>query len=201
MATVGYENMIIIIDGYNVIKQLHGERYIDERQRNRFIHMLSAYGRKKKHRIIVVFDGGSHLWPSQEMIAKLKVIYSGIKETADEVIMNYIDENRTKELLLVSSDNELGHYASKYGVASICSKDFYYLLQEALQSAFDEQGNDVTIEIDLDDEEQDLNALMEKASEVIPHKSEDSPDSQQRQSRLQKMSKNDRALLKKLHKL
>src|SRR3970282_2010442 len=102
--------MIIIIDGYNVIKQLYGEHYVDERQRNRFIHMLSSYGLRKKHKIVVVFDGGSHLWPSQEVVAKVKVIYSGAKETADEVIMNYIDNHLTKELLLVSSDNELGHY-------------------------------------------------------------------------------------------
>jgi hypothetical protein len=48
---------------------------------------------------------------------------------------------------------------------------------------------------------QDLDILMEKASEVIPQKLEDQPRSKQKQATLQRISKRDRILLKKLQKL
>ncbi len=193
--------MVIIIDGYNLIKQAIQDRQIGEQERHRFIHMLSRYARRKKHKIVLVFDGGPQTWPSQEVIAGVKVIYSGIKETADSVIMKYIDDYRTKELFLVSSDNELGRFASKHGIASIGSEDFHYLLQEALRAPSDEKVVDQQPEIEIDDGVQDLDALMERASEVIPQKLEDQPRSKQRQATLQRISKRDRALLKKLHKL
>ncbi len=192
--------MIIIIDGYNLIKQTVHDRQIGEQERRRFIHMLSRYGRRKKHKIVLVFDGGPQTWPSQEVIAGVKIIYSGVKETADSVIMKYIDDYRTKELLLVSSDNELGRFASKHNIVSIGSEDFYSLFQEALKT-FSDEVIDQQPEIEIDEAVQDLDALMEKASEVIPQKLEDQPRSKQRQATLQRVSKRDRALLKKLHKL
>ncbi len=193
--------MVIIIDGYNLIKQTTHDRQISEHERRQFIHMLSRYGRRKKHKIVLVFDGGPQTWPSQEVIIGVKVIYSGVKETADSVIMKYIHDYRTKELFLVSSDNELGHFASKHDIVSIGSEDFYYLLQEALRAPSDEKVVDQQPEIEIDDGVQDLDALMERASEVIPQKREDQPHSKQRQATLQRISKQDRALLKKLHKL
>ena len=192
--------MIIIIDGYNLIKQTVHDRQIGEQERYRFIHMLSRYGHRKKHKIVLVFDGGPQTWPSQEVIAGVKIIYSGVKETADSVIMKYIDDYRTKELLLVSSDNELGRFASKHNIVSIGSEDFYSLFQEALKT-FSDEVIDQQPEIEIDEAVQDLDALMEKASEVIPQKLEDQPCSKQRQATLQRVSKRDRALLKKLHKL
>ncbi len=193
--------MVIIIDGYNLIKQTVHDRQIDEQERHRFIHLLSRYARRKKHKIVLVFDGGPQTWPSKEVIAGIKVIYSGVKKTADAVIMQYIEDYHTKELLLVSSDNELGHFASKHDIVSIGSEDFYYLLQEAFKAPSDDEVVDQQPEIELDDAVQDLDALMERASEVIPQKREDQSHSKQRQTTLQRISKRDRALLKKLHKL
>ncbi len=193
--------MVIIIDGYNLIKQIDYDRQISEQERHRFVHMLGRYGRRKKHKIVIVFDGGPQTWPSKEVIAGVKIIYSGVKETADSAIMQYIDDYRTKELLLVSSDNELGHFASKHNIVSIGSVDFYYLLQEALKAPSNEEVVDQQPEIELDDAVQDLDVLMERASKVIPQKLEDLPRSKQRQATLQRISKRDRALLKKLQKL
>jgi predicted RNA-binding protein with PIN domain len=92
--------MIIVIDGYNVLKQLSLGRHISEQERRQFVHMLSSYRNRKKHSIMLFFDGGPSTWPSKEVIAKVTVIYSGAKKTADAVIMKYMKEHSTKRAAL-----------------------------------------------------------------------------------------------------
>ncbi len=194
--------MIIIIDGYNMMKQADSDRHIGEQERQRFIQRLSRYGRRKKHTMVVIFDGGPQTWPSKELINGVKVVFSGVNETADELIMQYIKDCRTKELLLVSSDNELARFASTHEIISIGVHDFDYLMREALTAASDKRGDIAReSEIELDDTVHDLDALMEAGSEIIPHKQEDQSDNTQRIATLQRISKKDRALLKKLNKL
>ncbi len=47
--------MVIVIDGYNVLKQLHDE-IVSSEERSRYITTLKRYAKKKTHTIILVFD-------------------------------------------------------------------------------------------------------------------------------------------------
>ncbi len=189
--------MILIIDGYNLLRHIDPSREVTEHERMIFLHKLKLYARRKKHKIVVVFDGGPYQWPHKELINGVKVIYSGARDTADTVIMQYIADHKNKDLLLVSSDHEICLFASKHDVVSIGSDDFYRLFQQGLQGGKKElQDSDVSF----DEDEHDLNAVMEQASEVVHQKEEDITPSDVRLN-TPRSSKKDRLLLKKLKKL
>ncbi len=190
--------MILVIDGYNLLKHIDPYRDIDEHERNTFLHMIKRYAVRRKHKAVVVFDGGPYEWPHKETVGGITVMYSGRRQTADDVIMHYIKDHRTKDLLMVSSDHELNLFASKYGIVSIGSEDFYRLFQEALQEQKEKiQEPSITF----DESEMDLDTVMEQASSVVPCKSEDIQPTEVRLRTTHRPSKKDRALLKKLKKL
>lgn len=188
--------MIILIDGYNLLKGASGGREVSEAERRALMHKLGIYGKRKKHKIVLVFDGGQTTWPFKENIAGITVIYSGAKQTADKVIKHYIADHPSKEILLVTTDRDLNQFASKQGKVSIDSQDFLVLLMEFLATPAEIEEEE--IEIVIDEQETDLELIMQQATVVIPQKAED---------RLKPihnepvMSKKDRVLMKKLKKL
>ncbi len=190
--------MIIIIDGYNLIKHANTTQMIGKADRKAFLKMISRYSKKKKHKLVVVFDGGDSSWPYREVVAGVVVIYSGSRETADSVIMSYIDDHHAEELLVVSSDNEIGCFAGQREVVSIGSEEFYYLLKEALWVQKN-LSSDVLVEIDENIDDEDIDEIMEAASVRVPIKQEDMQRFQRSQKK--RFSKRDRVLLEKLKKL
>ena len=110
--------MHIIIDGYNVLKQMLTGDQIGLQQRRAFSNMLGKYAGKKNHAITLVFDGGPHTWTSQEKDHGITVVYAGTKLSADDVIKKMLSSKKYG-VLLVSSDNELKAYAAQLGIASI----------------------------------------------------------------------------------
>ena len=116
--------MIIIVDAYNVLKQVQ-QKLISERERCAFINLLKKYGRNKGHQVVVVFDGGPCTWPSKEVVGCVTVVYSGAQMSADDYIRRYIKEHCNKELLLVTNDRELRKNGMRYEVDAIDSLDFY----------------------------------------------------------------------------
>ncbi len=190
--------MIIIIDGYNVMKHHEPDRRISEQERSEFIHLMGRYAERKRHALIVVFDGGDAAWPYKETIAGIKVVYAGFKKTADDVIMRYIKDYANKELLLVSSDNELGRCADRHEVVSIGSEEFYYLVREADAQSISSIDDP---EIDVDGEGESLDELMQEASRQVPLKPEDQELNRVVDTGKGRLSKNDRKLLNLLKKL
>ena len=190
--------MILVIDGYNLLKHIDPYREVSEHERTVFLHMLKRYARRKKHKLVVVFDGGPFEWPHRETVGGATVIYSGRRETADEVIMHYVKDHKAKDLLLVSSDHELNLFASKHGIVSIGSDDFYRLVQDALEKS---GTQDEDASVTFDEHETDIDAVMEQASKIVPRKQEDMEPSRISGPAVHRPSKKDRLLLKKLKKL
>lgn len=187
--------MIIIIDGYNVLKNWYQHTTITEKERHEFLVKIGRYGRKKRHKMVVVFDGGFYEWPYKEKRAGVTVIYSA-RESADEVIAQYLEDHKYKDILLVSSDHELNLAAAQLKIVSIGSEEFSYLLKEALLKMPDKHDTVITV----DDQETNFDRIMEKATEVIPHKDDDTPSKERVLSRTHP-SRHDKVLLKKLKKL
>lgn len=117
--------MIIIIDGYNVIKQALGAAHISHAQRNQFVAELVNYLRRKKLGGVIVFDGGEYSYPHSTRQGDIEIIFSGYKEKADAVIMRYVDEHLSNELLIVSSDREIRQYAHARNKQTIGAPEFY----------------------------------------------------------------------------
>ena len=167
--------MLILIDGYNVLKGVARGGEVSPRERDQFIAQLGAYAHRKKHMIIVVFDGGLYGWPDKEERRAVKIIFTGARETADDVIRQQLKKHRGKDLLLVSSDRELGRNASRLEIPSIDSEDFYLLMQAALEKTETAPEAAATGEAIKTTEEStpELDRLMQEASVIVPHKPED----------------------------
>ena len=125
--------MIIIIDGYNLLRNIfHKEKGKLDRQRGELIRQLSYYKRKKEHEIVVVFDGGFFNHATREIKKGVIVVFSGRRASADDWIFEYVERNKGKELLLITHDKQLIDRCKKFGTDALGVKDFYDLLQDSL---------------------------------------------------------------------
>lgn len=195
--------MIIIVDGYNVLRGMLDGQEASEQARNQFLAQLGRYARRKHHKIILIFDGGSTPMPHKTEQHGVLVVYSGYVDTADDLIKIKLTELQGKDVLLVSSDRELNSWAAKYDMPSIEAADFYELLQSALAAHPEASVETVVHEIKLPDgAEMDLDTLMHEATRVVPVKQQDMIGQVQgRTSPSYKQSKINRKLLDILKKL
>ncbi len=195
--------MIIVIDGYNVLKQVIYDRKITSFERGQFIAQLGRYARRRGNKIIVVFDGGPSDWLLKEKQHGIQVVYSGVHESADEYIKRYLQEHKAYDLLLVTTDRELNAWGDRLEIPSIDSHDFYQVVQYILKQQGVKPTKDTRDTVKLADQERsEIDQLMEEASQVIPIKAEDiGAQKIDRKSPAKKMSKKERKLLEKLKKL
>jgi hypothetical protein len=195
--------MIIIVDAYNLLHAMpFYKKTITDRERQDFIKKIGMYGRCKKHKMILVFDGGRYDWPYKEKLHSVQVIYSGVNETADDYIKEYLNNHQSKDMLLVSSDGELNACADRLFISSIDSNSFYYLLQEALRDGSMSGASTDNVVKMSDSSFGDIDALMVEASKMVSVKAEDiAPVVAKRDSKNKQVKKQERVLLKKLHKL
>lgn len=130
--------MLILIDGYNVIRQSdHLRRYEQkslEAGRKALIANLIEYGKKKSHNITVVFDGGQSDWidEGRDREGKINVIYSRWGERADDVIKR-IAAQTAGEVIVVSSDREISSYVTQLGKTPLTSPEFETIINKALR--------------------------------------------------------------------
>lgn len=122
--------MIVIIDAYNVIKQLK-KGIISQEERILFIKKVATFTKNKQITTVIVFDGGDCTWPLINKERGLVVVYSGERLSADDYIRRYMKEHKNKESLLVTDDRELKKNAQSYGIDTIKSLDFYALLSKS----------------------------------------------------------------------
>lgn len=128
--------MILIIDGYNVIKQVfHKVKGKLEVQRQQLIKELAYYKKKKIKTIknlILVFDGGFIGHADRQVHDGVVVVFSGNKESADDWIINFAQKHKNQEMLLVTKDKKLLSECKKYGVDGIDVYDFYDIVQNSI---------------------------------------------------------------------
>lgn len=164
--------MLIIIDAYNVLKQTLPSRDISDRKRTKFIMQMAAYAKLRKHTVVVVFDGGPYHWPSRGHEHGILVIYSGARQTADKVIQDYVQENKNKKPLLVSSDRELCAWVSQEGVISIGSLEFCNIVENRMAAVKEkktsrQKGTVVKLS---SDENEEVDKLMTEGSMYVDQK-------------------------------
>jgi predicted RNA-binding protein with PIN domain len=100
-----------------------------EAARERFIHDISAYKKRKGHDITVVFDG----WKDgggreqRQVIGGIKVIFTALGEQADTVIKKTLTGD--VEWIVISSDREIQQHAWAKGSVPIGSGEFLKVLE------------------------------------------------------------------------
>jgi uncharacterized protein len=129
--------MIILIDGYNLIRQSDSlrrfERKTLEAGRQALIAKLIEYGKKRNHQITVVFDGIQNGWADEgrDREEGINIIYSRHGERADDVIKR-MAAHTMEEMIVVSSDREIASYVKKLGKTSLSSVEFETIINKVI---------------------------------------------------------------------
>jgi predicted RNA-binding protein with PIN domain len=129
--------MLILIDGYNLIRQSdtlrNYERQSLEAGRRALIAKLIEYEKRRGHKITVVFDGWKN-GPADEgrdRAGKIYIIYSRHGEKADDVIKR-IAAHTEEDTLVVSSDREIVSYITRCGRTSLTSLEFEAIMNKVI---------------------------------------------------------------------
>lgn len=191
--------MYILVDGYNVLKQTSARKEISEHERQRFINQLRKYAQQKGHTVILIFDGGPSTWPTRSQKHGVTIIYSGTKQSADDVIKKMLNESGNKEVLLVSSDNELYSCARANKATVMDAIAFYDLIVHAITT--EGARTKGTVIKTSQEENPYIDALMSGIKMPADFKQEDEIFQANRKSPAVKPSKKERELLKKIKKL
>jgi predicted RNA-binding protein with PIN domain len=121
--------MIVLIDGYNLLKQLHGKDS-HENHRSALVNLLGRYAQKRTHKVIIFFDGGAATIPYQEKQKGIVVWFSGQEKTADDLIIEYVYAHKGKDMLIITLDRDLKNQCGLYAPA-LEPLLFYAKIQDA----------------------------------------------------------------------
>ncbi len=192
--------MILVIDGYNLLKLIHGPN-VTEMQRSAFINLLGRYIKKRKHKVIVVFDAGPCTYPMHEKQRGVTIIYSGSFQSADDSIIKFAQENAQKEVVVISADRALLQEISEHNADSIDPLTFYEKVKEVCTASekMMQSMTDKSI-IKFTSEAEAIDALMyEAAAMTIPYK--DDQVGSERGVKKNDLSKKDKLRIKAINKL
>jgi hypothetical protein len=130
--------MLVIIDGYNLIRQSdvlrrHEHRSLEEGRRA-LLTWLAGYEKIKHHKIIVVFDGWKSGSPDEQRDREgnIEIIYSRYGERADDVIKR-LAQAAFGNVVVVSSDREISSCATRLGKAPLSSPEFESIVNRTLR--------------------------------------------------------------------
>lgn len=124
---------IIIIDGYNLIKSPRvsfPQANSLEAQREYLLQILQSSPALRNRQVTVVFDGGEPFpGPHTYTYGHIRLVFSGPRKTADEVIQQMIRKaSRPAELHIVTSDRRIQFTARDHGAIVTDSPTFWEML-------------------------------------------------------------------------
>jgi len=134
-----------IIDGNNLIGKIkllsNLQKKDKQASREKLEHLVDRYFANKKIEVILNFDG----FANQKInTSKLKLFYSD-NRSADEKIKKQIEtETNKRNIIVISSDNNVREFAKVCGCEVILSEDF---------------GKEITKSQNVDDEESRIKAM------------------------------------------
>jgi len=124
--------MHYIIDGYNLLFWLKGDRTHLESLRRAFIHDMDKKAALLKMDITIVFDG--HFREDEESrshFRNLEIIYTSHGESADEVIFSEVKSSLdARHEVVITSDRDLAWRVKKLHAKTEKAPEFYRKIQE-----------------------------------------------------------------------
>lgn len=196
--------MHIIIDGYNLLKQVLSAGTISEKERSAFVNLLGRYKAKRGYKITIVFDAGPTDRVFKEKQRGVEVIYSGQYQTADDVIVQFVKEHSAKDILVITADNEIISHVRGGNVEVADPKLFYQKIKAVFEKSEDALAKARAQVVKLtEDDNESLDALMQEAARMVTTFKDDQNEytGQSRQSTGKMLSKEKRKQLKKIDKL
>ncbi|MGE0009992.1 MAG: NYN domain-containing protein [Candidatus Babeliales bacterium] len=192
--------MIIVVDGYNVLKLVHKSKNIGESVRSQFLKQLAAYGKQRGHTLVLVFDGGPYDMSTFERLGQATVVYVGYRETADDYIKRYLTEHRNREIVLVTHDRDLVSFASQLDIPTIGVWLFYekVLKKEVQYGVQPPPVKGQAHKLHPEEVDAELDAMLEQADILEKVEYEPSSDRAQYGKKQSKEKKSLETLLKKL---
>jgi predicted RNA-binding protein with PIN domain len=196
--------MTILIDAFNILKQIGRSAHISEKDRLAFIKQMAYYGKLKGHTVIVVFDDGFY---DRCVVTKkegITIVYAGHYQTADDYIKNYVQEHNNNQTLVVSSDRNLYTFAARQGAYTLGSLEFYKLVQERLaqQPIKIVKSKNAPQKMHPASDNPELDQLMEEASLITIHKdSLETKIQEKKKGNPERLSKSEKKLVKIIKKL
>lgn len=147
-----------------------------EKAREEFISFLIRYKNISRHDITVVFDGhkGGSGVEQSEVRGGVKVIYSRLREKADDVIKKTLS-NDNREWIMVSSDRDIANHAWATNSIPIHSDKFFDIVSRRT-----EDGNETALPPESETEDEEYS---------------------NRRGNPRQMSKKDKAIMRALNKL
>ena len=124
--------MHYIIDGYNLLFWLKGDRQNLESLRRSFIQDMDRKAELLKMEMTIVFDG--HFQEDEQTrthYRNLEIIYTSHGESADELIVSELESSLdVRKEVVVTSDRELSWRAKRLHAKTEKANEFYRTLQE-----------------------------------------------------------------------
>lgn len=127
----------VIVDGYNVIRQVprfaDRERRALEEGRRALVAALAAYRAATGHRVTVVFDG-THEGDYEERRARergVEVVYTARGTTADDAIVRLARDVSRGAVVVVTADHAVARQAERRGAAVVVPAVFDEKMQAA----------------------------------------------------------------------
>lgn len=190
--------MILIVDGYNVLKKSVGSSVASARERDNFIKNVTRYAHAKNHTVIIVFDGGASPWiETFSPSTQTKIIYVGHGKSADDYIKEYLDAYKNEDIALVSSDRELNRFAEQRSLPSVEARAFMDLVQEVVEGKDNARKGTSSLHKMSPTHDEALDELMAELEPEVKKEEGDKESS----SKKNMSSKKERFLLKKIKKL
>lgn len=127
----------VIVDGYNVIRQLPAladrERRSLEAGRTALIDRLARYRRATGHRLTVVFDGVEAGWYEEQRTRErgVEVVYTARGTRADETIVRIARDTSRGAVVVVTADREVARRVERHGGAVVSPAAFEARLDRA----------------------------------------------------------------------
>lgn len=197
--------MILLIDGYNLLKLIKGADRISETERSAFVNLLGRYRDKRGHKVTIVFDAGPCRYPLREKQHGVEVIYSGEFETADDIIVAFVKEHPTKDILVVTADREIIRHVEAFNVEVAPPNVFYDKVKDLFKKSASAVARDRGDLIKISkDSTKDLDTLMEEAAGMTLLEKDETEEyliPRHHQPKGDKVTKKQRKRMKKIDKL
>lgn len=131
--------MIIIIDGYNLLKHIFpGVKNSSlDKQKIPLIRQLTYYKTSKDRdikEILIVFDAGPSNHATRSVKSGVVIVYSGSRSSADDWILSFVERNKNNDVLVVTLDRALREACCKLGADWLDVYEFYNILQQRILS-------------------------------------------------------------------
>jgi predicted RNA-binding protein with PIN domain len=127
--------MILILDAYNILKQVYSVKHIAQGDQQKFIKQVAQLTNKRGFSAYIVFDGGPSSYETVTHVGAVSVIYAGAGYSADGVIMRLLQEQKKLDPVLVTDDREIRNKAKELQLVSLKTYEFLTCLKTITEPA------------------------------------------------------------------